>query len=298
MELSTLFDLKHLDAFLLVAEEKHFGKAAARAFVATATMSTRIKDFETALGYEVFERTSRSVELTERGAALLEAINGPMAHLKEIFLRSDSIDRSDEQLNIAVVSDTDRNNVLAAINRLRTIYAFVRTERVNDYQLPGLMADRSYPVAISWSSLESLGLDHGEYESRELLRHDLFCVMPGSDPLASNAKVSAGDLIGRPIVLFHREIAPDPFDQVMSFLRSSGSEPELIAPQHSQASMADALDWNPRAVTFGNEANLPLLPERFVGVPVDGDVSTPIYAHASRDFVHVLDQLERFAAEY
>ncbi len=168
MELSTLFDLKQLEAIRLVAEEKHFGRAAARAFVSPGTMSTRVKDFEDAVGYAVFHRTSRSVELTDRGAELIVLLEGPMRQLQEIFADGAGLDGKDVEISIATSSDTDRNNILAAINRLRTVYGAVRTERVGDKDLPQLFADESIHAAISWSTLDDLGLDTDDYVSGRL----------------------------------------------------------------------------------------------------------------------------------
>ncbi len=298
MELSTLFDLKQLEAIRLVAEEKHFGRAAARAFVSPGTMSTRVKDFEDAVGYAVFHRTSRSVELTDRGAELIVLLEGPMRQLQEIFADGAGLDGKDVEISIATSSDTDRNNILAAINRLRTVYGAVRTERVGDKDLPQLFADESIHAAISWSTLDDLGLDTDDYVSGIVQEQTLHCVVSRSDPLADRESVGVDDLVGRKVVMFHRELGPSVYDVIMQFLRSSGHEPQLVAHQHSQASMADALDWNPGAVTFGSEANLPLLPDRFVPIPVRPTVSTPIHGHARRQWSGLLEEIRRFADDY
>ena len=53
--------------FLAVADTAHFGHAAKRCGVATATVSTQIKKLEQSLGVTLFERTNRRVMLTEEG---------------------------------------------------------------------------------------------------------------------------------------------------------------------------------------------------------------------------------------
>ena len=65
-------DLRQLHAFVAVAEELHFGRAAARIHIAQSPLSRIIRSVEIAAGVALFIRNKRRVELTPAGGVLLE----------------------------------------------------------------------------------------------------------------------------------------------------------------------------------------------------------------------------------
>lgn len=74
-------ELHHVRAFLAVAEELHFGRAAQRLHMAQPPLSRTIKQLERSLGSPLFERTTRTVRLTLQGEALL----GPARAIVDAF---------------------------------------------------------------------------------------------------------------------------------------------------------------------------------------------------------------------
>jgi len=58
-------ELRHLKYFIAVAEEENISRAAEKLHVAQPSLSRQIRDLEEELGIALFERTPRSIKLTE-----------------------------------------------------------------------------------------------------------------------------------------------------------------------------------------------------------------------------------------
>ncbi|QLO39778.1 LysR family transcriptional regulator [Klebsiella sp. RHBSTW-00484] len=95
MERTHRIDLKLLRYFLAVAEELHFGRAAARLNMSQPPLSIHIKELEQQLGTLLFVRHSRSVVLTHAGKILMEESRRLLASANQALARVEQIGRGE-----------------------------------------------------------------------------------------------------------------------------------------------------------------------------------------------------------
>ncbi|TPL68802.1 LysR family transcriptional regulator [Mesorhizobium sp. B2-3-14] len=136
-------NLNELTAFLAVAREKSFTRAAAKLGVSQSALSHALRTLEERLGVRLLTRTTRSVSPTEAGERLARTV-GPRLDEIESELAALSALREKPAGTIRITAgEHSANTVLwPAIVRLLPQYPDIRVEIVVDYGLTDIVAGR------------------------------------------------------------------------------------------------------------------------------------------------------------
>jgi DNA-binding transcriptional LysR family regulator len=136
-------DFDDLAAFLAVAEERSFTRAAAKLGVSQSALSQTIRGLEARLGLRLLTRTTRSVAPTEAGERLLrtvgprfEEINAELAALSELR------DKPAGTIRITATENAADAVLWPALKTLLPNYPDIRVEIVIDYGLTDIVAER------------------------------------------------------------------------------------------------------------------------------------------------------------
>ena len=76
-------ELRHLRYFIAVAEEENVTRAAARLHLSQPPLTRQIHDLEAELGVELFERTAKSIRLTDTGRVFLKEARAALARVEQ-----------------------------------------------------------------------------------------------------------------------------------------------------------------------------------------------------------------------
>src|SRR5262249_30235111 len=90
-----IMELRHLRYFVAVAEELHFGRAAARLHLAQPALSRQIRSLEEEVGLRVLERDRRRVALTAAGAVFLGEARFLLGHVDDAVEAARRADRGE-----------------------------------------------------------------------------------------------------------------------------------------------------------------------------------------------------------
>ncbi|HEY9876295.1 MAG TPA: LysR family transcriptional regulator [Candidatus Obscuribacterales bacterium] len=224
-------ELRHLRYFVTLAEELHFGRAAERLHMAQPPLSQQIRQMEVELGFQLFHRTKRTVQLTEAGQVFLEESLRILRQLEQAMQRGRQISRGEMgQLAIAFVASA-AYNVLPEV--LRTFRAAVPgvtlqlQELTTEQQLQWLKEGR-----IDVGFLRPPVLDD-TFSSEIIFEEPLMVTLPVNHRLALSEKVSLRELVREPFILFPRSQAPGLYDQIISLCQQADFSP-IVAQEAIQ----------------------------------------------------------------
>jgi DNA-binding transcriptional LysR family regulator len=132
-----------LTAFVVVAEERSFTRAAAKLGMSQSALSQIIRPLEASLGLSLLTRTTRSVALTEAGERLLETFGPALQSLDESLDSLSTIRRKPAgNIRITSVEHASTTIVAPALARLLPEYPDLKVEVINDYRLTDIVAER------------------------------------------------------------------------------------------------------------------------------------------------------------
>lgn len=136
-------ELVDLNAFLAVAEEQSFTRAAARLGTSQSALSHTVRRLETRLGVRLLTRTTRSVAPTEAGERLLATLRPALDMIgTELSTISELSDKPSGTVRITTSDHAARTILWPALERFLPSYPDVHVELSIDSSLSDIVADR------------------------------------------------------------------------------------------------------------------------------------------------------------
>jgi DNA-binding transcriptional LysR family regulator len=231
-----------LSYFVSVAEELHFGRAAARVFISQPALSQAIAGLERALGVQLLARSRQSVELTEAGAELLARARGLLADREEAVDGVRRVARGEVgvlRVGVALFADQDVGGVLGAFAEEHPGVFLDRFGAVSE-RLLASVRDHGLDVAFVHQVPVLATLEGVDWE---VFRQAGLAVAVGSgSPFAGRDSVALSELSEETFLAIPRELAPSAFEGlVTAFNTYAGFVPKL----RESPTWALGQDWGP-----------------------------------------------------
>lgn len=218
-------ELRHLRYFLAVADELHFGRAAARLHLAQPPLSQQIRKLERELGFDLFARTSRRVHLTDAGRAFRDEARAILSRVDEATASARRVAEGEAgALAVGFVASATYALLPRLYRRFRERHpdvALTISELSTAEQVEALRAGR-IQVGLARAPVGDDAL-----VIEPLAEEPLVVALPKRHPLASSRAVALRALASEPFVLFPRHPRPGWIDLVQGACAAAGFRPAV-----------------------------------------------------------------------
>lgn len=249
-------ELRHLRCFVAVAEELHFGRAAARLHVAQPAVSQTIRSLEEEIGLSLFDRANRRVALTEAGRVLLNEARSTLSRFDDLLAAMTRVrEGHDTTLSIGAMPALPPDLVPSLLARVAAAGpgpAVVVRAVGSDRGAGELLASGALDIVLVRGVVDAPGVT-----SVVVAREAIGVALPVEHPLAMRPAVAPSDLSGVPLVSFGRATDPAQFERVYAPLMAAG----LTALRLVHESHAGAVEASLRLVERGVGLSLKLASE-------------------------------------
>ncbi|POT57441.1 LysR family transcriptional regulator [Citrobacter amalonaticus] len=226
-------ELRHLRYFVAVAEELHFGRAAARLNISQPPLSQQIQILEQQIGARLLARTNRSVALTAAGKQFLADSRQILGLVNDAAARAERLHQGEAgELRIGFTSSAP---FIKAVSDTLSLFrqdfpdVHMQTREMNTREQiaplsegaldMGLMRNTVLPDTLAW----------------EVVLHEpLMAMIPREHPLAQKPVVTLAELVKEPFVFFDPHVGTGLYDEILGLMRRYNLTP-VIAQEVGEA---------------------------------------------------------------
>lgn len=247
-------NFRSLKYFIAAAELESFNKAAEQQHVVQSTLSHQIKNLETELGVELFERVGKTVVLSQFGKIFLVEARNILA----------AVDQATEKMALAAEGRFGSLKVglqnVGVINNIvsETISNFRQSCPQVDIKLAPLSASAQIEKIISGeldAGFFHLPKDYEELSSITIYETDWSLALPIKHPLAAKEKLYLRDLAEQDFILFPRSAAPVLVDRIMALCYEGGLTPNISQEVAEERVMLNLVSVGMGVAFFLNSAD-------------------------------------------
>ncbi|MDQ6595629.1 LysR family transcriptional regulator [Bacillus salipaludis] len=241
-------DIKHLQYFIEVTNFNSFSRAAEHLFITQPTISKMIKNLETELGVELFDRSRKQLTLTDAGRVILEQAKLIDKAFNNLETELDNLlGLKKGHIRIGLPPIFDAAIFLKIVGSFHEKYPGITFQLVEDgsKKIEEDVANNLLDVGIIVLPTKNELFEHFSF-----MEEDLNLILHPSHPFSDRSEVELVELQNEAFILFNKDFALN--DRIILSCNSVGFNPHIIS-ESSQRSFIEEM--------VANKLGVSLLPE-------------------------------------
>jgi len=247
-------ELRHLRYFVAVAEAENVSKAALKLHVSQPGLSRQVHDLEDELGFTLFERSAKSVRLTQAGKAFLTEARAVLQRAEQAVSTARAVATgAHRELHVGYAPTPTARVLPAALRAFQEQFPKVRV-KLHDLSTEEMLAGlREGKLEIALMFRPGRAILRG-FHFEELARDKLCLAVPHSHAMARMRSVPLLRVGSEPLVVFSRADYPEYHELLDSLFAPIKVRPRVVEEHDSAASLIAAIE---------SGSGLAIVPESF-----------------------------------
>ncbi|MFT4172465.1 MAG: LysR substrate-binding domain-containing protein [Rhodocyclaceae bacterium] len=213
-------DTRLLKSFIVVAEEKHLGRAAVRLHITQPALTRKIQVLEDHFGTRLFTRTNAGMHLTPAGEALIRRAENILSELE--FAKAEALSAETNapmRMDIGVYGSAIFNIIPDIIDRFSASNPNVKLALHNTRKAQQIELLRQGKIMIAFDRFlpEERGLTR-----LTVCKETPHAVLHASHPLARRPTLRRADLRDEPFIGAHEDVSDDDWKRMLGFVPTHG----------------------------------------------------------------------------
>jgi DNA-binding transcriptional LysR family regulator len=235
-------ELRHLRYFVAAAEEENVSRAALKLHVSQPGLSRQIRDLEDEIGFQLFERSAKSLRLTDAGRTFLSEARAVLQRADEAVKNARAVAKGAQgeihvgyapSLTVQILPQTLRK-FQAQFPKARVALHDLSTEEM----LAGLRDNQLQVALMVQPDRKALrGL-----EFKELARYPMCIAVAPKHPLAKLKTITFAQVVGEPLIAYSRKDYPEYHVMLAKLFAPTGRKPRVAEEHDGVTSIVAAVE--------------------------------------------------------
>ncbi|HXS69536.1 MAG TPA: LysR substrate-binding domain-containing protein, partial [Candidatus Polarisedimenticolia bacterium] len=214
-------ELRHLRYFVAVAEAENVSRAALKLHVSQPGISRQIRDLEEEIGFQLFERSAKSLKLTSAGKTFLTEAHAVLQRADEAVKTARAIATGEQgELHVGYAPSPTSRILPPTLRAFQLESPNVRV-KLHDFSTEEMIGGlRAGKLQIAFLVKLTAGMLRG-VNFEEIFRDPICLAVAPKHPLARRRTVSLADVVNEPIAIYNRTDYPEAHEELMKMFANT-----------------------------------------------------------------------------